>query len=199
MKFVYECFTACAILCAPRALAIARSHLAQPRPATALLLFLWLTPTVLTLRGYLIDRTGDTREELHPVAGEKDVYRWLRERTPEQAVVVDRNFRDLIAVTAGRRLYLGTDQPPELAAFPAPEMKRRQEAMRDLYGPLAEPDSTLARLTTLGRPVYVLYRPNDPPVSPEPWRKLAASSPRAELVYDDAGFHVVRISAGAAS
>lgn len=199
VKFVYECFTACAILCAPRALAVARSHLARPRLATALLLFLWLTPTALTLRGYLIDRTGETREELHPVPGEQSVYRWLRERTPKQAVVVDRDFRDLVAVTAARRLYLGTDQPPDLAAFPATEMRRRREAMRDLYGPLAEPDSTLARLTALGRPVYVLYRPNDPPAFPEPWRKLAAASRHARVVYDGDGFHVVRILAGGAS
>lgn len=199
VKFVYECFTACAALCAPRALEIARSHRARPRFATAVLAVLWLTPTVLTLRGYLIDRTGLTREELHPVRGEETVYRWLRERTPKQAVVVDRNFRDLVAVTAARRLYLGTDQPPELAAFPAPEMKRRQEAMRDLYGPLTEPDSTLARLTDLGRPVYVLFRPNDPPAIPEPWNRLAAASPRAQIVYAEDGFHVVRISPGGAS
>ena len=71
--------------------------------------------------------------------------------------------------------------------------------MRDLYGPLAEPDSTLARLTDLGRPVYVLFRPNDPPAVPEPWNRLAAVSPRAQVVYAEDGFHVVRISPGGAS
>lgn len=198
VKFVYEFFCAGTLLAAPRALEVARSHLARPRAATALLLVLWLTPTILTLHGYLVDPEGRSSAELHPAPGETEVYRWLS-TTPKDAVVVDRDFRDLVAVRAGRRLYLGTNMPPDLAAFPAAEMARRREAMRDLYGPFVAPDSTVARLTALGRPVFVLYRPGDPPAIDAPWRRLTAAAPRARVVYDRDGFHVVEIPAGGAS
>lgn len=199
VKFIYEVFTPCAVLAAPAAADLAASLWRTRRAAFVVLASLFVIPTALTVHGYLVDPTGSTREELHPVAGEEALYLWLRESTPANAVVVDRGFRDLVAVKAKRRLFLGTDQPPELAAFPAGEMRRRQAIMSDLYGSLAAPDSVIAGLRTLGRPVYVVFRPNDLPAIPRPWDRLVGGGSDARVVYEFDGFHVVKLPVGAPS
>jgi len=194
VKFVYEIFTPCAVLASPVALERFDALKTGRRLRGALVALCFLVPTLLTLHGYLVDPTGRTREELHPVAGEDRLYAWMRRDTSPEAVMVDAGFRDLIAVKGARRLYLGTTQAPDLAAFPAPEMARRRAVMQDLYGALPQPDSTVARLRALGRPLYVLYRPNDTLAVASPWRRLLAATGPGSDVYDRDGFHVVRVA-----
>jgi hypothetical protein len=194
VKFVYQFFVPCVILAAP-ALAASAQRLWRTRRGLAMALAsLFVVPFVLTVQGYLADSSGNTRIQLQERAGEADLYAWLRAGTPVDAVLVDRGYRDVISVRARRRLFLGTDQRPELAAFPAPEMKRRQRIMTDLYGPFAAPDSTVAGLRVLHRPIYVLYRPEDSGAAESPWQRLVEAAPGSRLVYDLHGYHVVRLS-----
>ncbi len=194
VKFVYEIFTPCAVLASPVAVEHFERAVAGRSMRGVLVALCFVIPAALTLHGYLVDPTGRTREELHPVPGEDHLYAWMQRETSPDAVLVDAGFRDLIAVKAARRLYLGTTQAPDLAAFPAPEMARRRAVMADLYGALPNPDSTLARLRALGRPLYVLYRPNDTFAIAAPWRRLLAAAGPGSDVYDRDGFHVVRVA-----
>ena len=194
IKFVYEFFTACVLLAAP-AFAAAAEHAWRRRRGWGMALaLLFIVPTALTVHGYLVDPTGKQRPELNPKPGEENLYVWLRAGTPRDAVVVDRNYRDLIAVKGRRRLFLGTDQPPDLAAFPAPEMRRRQSVMTDLYGPMSRPDSVVAGLRLPGRTVFVVFRPEDGLASPAPWNRLVAAAPGSMVAYDLDGYVVVRMA-----
>ncbi len=195
IKFVYEFFTPCVLLAAPAFAEWVARGWREARAATAvMLLACFAVPALLTLHGYLVDPTGRWRAELHPRPGEAALYRWMRERTPGDAVVVDRDFRDLAMVRARRRLFLGTDQPPELAAFPRQELLRRQRVMADVFGGLVRPDSTVAGLRALGAPILVLYRAEDPQGVAAPWRRLVEAAPGSRLVYDSGGYRVVRLS-----
>ncbi|MEO5617188.1 MAG: hypothetical protein ABIS67_05425 [Candidatus Eisenbacteria bacterium] len=199
VKFVYEFFTPCVLLAAPAFAETAERLWRDRRGLGMALALLFIVPAVLTVHGYLLDSTGNTRSFLHTGPGEAELYAWMRTTTPTHAVLVDRGYRDLISVRGRRRLFLGTDQPPERAAFPAPEMRRRQRVMTDLYGPLAAPDSTLAGLQSLGRPVYVLFRPDDPSAIPDPWQRLLEAAPGSRVVYDLDGYRVVRLPSGEGS
>jgi len=194
VKFVFEFFTLAVVLSAPGVASMAEGLWRRRRGAALALASLFVIPFALTVHGYLADPTGRTRAELHPRPGENEVYRWLRHQTPVDAVLVDRDFRDLIAVRARRRLFLGTEHRPELAAFPAPELYRRRRVMADLYGGLLTPDSTVAGLKSLGRSIYVLYRPEDPAPVPEPWARLVDAAAGSSVVYDRDGYHVVRLA-----
>jgi hypothetical protein len=200
VKFVYEFFTACVPLATPAFVEWVARGWRERRVVTVTVLFAcFAVPTLLTLHGYLVDPTGQTRAELHPRPGEEAVYRWMRDQTPRDAVVVDRDFRDLAMVLGRRRLFLGTTQPPDLAAFPAREMQRRQRVMADLFGPLSRVDSTVAGLRSTGAPTYVLYRPEDPPLTTTPWQRLMEAAPGSRLVYDSGGYRVVQLSPRSAS
>jgi hypothetical protein len=107
---------------------------------------------------------------------------------------VDREFRDLLMVKARRRLYMGTDLPPERAAFPVAEMRARQQLIRDLYGGTGRADSLVARLRSLARPLFVLYRPEDSTAVAAPWQTLIDAAPGSTLAYDRDGYRVVRLS-----
>jgi hypothetical protein len=200
VKFVFEFFTTCAILAAPAfADWVARSYRARPAVFATLLMAVFGLPTLLTLHGYLVDPTGETRAEIHPRPGEEALYGWLRDETPIDAVLVDRDFRDLMMVKARRRLYLGTEQPADLAAFPVAEMQRRHRAMLDLYGPMAHPDSVVEGLRSLGKPTYVIYRPEDSTAIVAPWDRLVAAAPGSVLIYKLNHYHVVKLSPRGAS
>jgi hypothetical protein len=200
MKFVFELFVPGVVLAAPRFAATVSSQWHRRRIVTAIaLVLIFGVPTALTLHGYLVDPTGRTRLELNPLPGEEAMYQWMRTETPSNAVMVDRAFREIVMVKGRRRLYLGTEQPADLAAFPAQEMARRHRVMLDLYGPFAEPAADLAALRDLGRPVYVLFRPQDANVVPDLWQRLATAAPGSEVAYDRDGFRVLRLATGGPS
>jgi hypothetical protein len=200
VKFVFEFFVGCLALAAPAAAEGLAAFLRSRRVLAPVALFLFFgVPTVLTLHGYLVDPTGSTRAEIHPRAGEENVYGWLRRETPREAVLVDGGFRDLIMVKARRRLYLATEQPADLAAFPAAEMVRRHRIMVDLYGSIAEPDTDVAGLADLHQPVYLLFRPEDRSMWLEPWKRVMDAAPGSRLVYDRDGYRIVQLLARSAS
>ena len=129
---------------------------------TALLVAILLGTPVLTLRGYLLDRTEFTRPE-HPMRpGEPAVYAWIRASTPVDAVFVDDGFRDVIMVEGRRQLLLGSARGPEQAAFPLDQILERRMVMADLYGDADSLDRDVAMLRRLARPGYVVVRPGAP-------------------------------------
>jgi hypothetical protein len=200
VKFVLEFFVGCLALAAPAAAeGVAASWKSRRVLAPVALFLIFGVPTLLTLHGYLVDPTGRTRAELHPRTGEESVYAWLRHETPLDAVLVDGGFRDLIMVKARRRLYMATEQPADLAAFPVAEMARRHRIMLDLYGSIAEPDTDVAGLADLHQPIYLLFRPEDRSMWLEPWKRVIDAAPGSQLVYDRDGYRIVRLFARSVS
>jgi hypothetical protein len=122
---------------------------------------LFLVGPALTVVGYVADPAGHTDPRAAPSAAERGVYRWIRERTETNAVFLDARQRDLVMVHGRRRLYLGTATGTEQFAFPLEETRRRLAVMADLYGECRDAAGDAGALRELGRPVYVIVRPED--------------------------------------
>jgi hypothetical protein len=148
---------------------------------------------VLTLRGYLLDRSGTTAPEAHAAPGEEALYAWMRAATPAQAVFTDHHFRSLIMVKGRRQLLLGSEAGPERAAFPLDQVLERRAVVADLYGRADSLDRDAAMLTRLGRPAYVLLRAADAVPDGSPGPSLDARPDLFERVYDRDGFIVYHV------
>ena len=148
---------------------------------------------VLTLRGYLLDRSETTAPEAHAAPGEEALYAWMRAATPAQAVFTDNRFRSLIMVKGRRQLLLGSDSGPERAAFPLDQVLERRAVLADLYGRADSLDRDAALLTRLGRPAYVLLRAADAGLDGSPGPDLDARPDLFARVYDRDGFIVYHV------
>ncbi len=148
---------------------------------------------VLTIRGYLLDRSGATAAETHPARGEEALYAWMRGETQKQAVFVDNNFRSLIMVKGRRQLLLGSARGPELAAFPLDQVLERRAVMADLYGTADSLDRDVSLMAGLGRPAYVLLRADDGGPAGPPGPRLDARPDLFTRVYDRDGFVVYHV------
>jgi hypothetical protein len=164
VKFIYQTFLPLALIGGSgwhEALRAMRSRLGRPLAALAFAAA-FLAPPALTLTGYLLDPGGRTSPALHPSEADRRLHRWAREQTPARSVFLDRDYRSDLMVFAGRQLYLAARQGPELAAFPLDQLRERRKVVDDLYGPLDSLGQDTNALRRLGRPIYVLYRRDDP-------------------------------------
>jgi len=192
-KFVWQVFAPLAILGGaglPALLAAWRARLGR-FAAAALVVFVFVLPAALLLRGFLLDRSGATAPETLRAPGEKALYRWVREATPIDAVFVDDGSRDLLLVEGRRRLLVGTPYAAERAAFPREALLRRRAVSADLYGPRPDLPADGAFLDSLAGPAYVLYRAGAH-AAPAPWTALDRDTAGFARVYDADGFRVYR-------
>lgn len=190
-KFPFQCFLPLAVLGGAAFLPASRALLARRGPVLGglILAALFAVPPALTLGSYIADPGGRDSPALHPAPGERALEAWIRGETARDAVIVDDGFRDLLAVQARRRLYLGSSSGPELAGFPRDQVVERRAVVADLYGPGEGLERDAASLRRLGAPAYVLYRPGAP--SPPP------ASRRPDLfepAYDREGHVVYRVT-----
>lgn len=159
---------------------------------TGVLVFLlFALPSLMLLRGFLLDRSGETAPETARAPGDAACYAWVRSSTPRDAVFLDHRSRDVLLVEGRRRLLVGTPFGPERAAFPADQLVRRRAIMADLYGPCTDLAASAAGLDSIGAPVYVLYRAEDFDGA-TPWTALDAEGTLFERAYDQAGRIVYR-------
>lgn len=200
VKFVFQTFVPLLLLAAPAFAAwVGRFASRRPGLAVAILGLVFVAPFALTLHGYAADPGRRVDPYMIEPPGERALNRWIRERTPANAIVVDRGFRDLVSVRGRRALYLGTDKGPQWAAFPLDQVLERRRVAADLYGPAPDLDADAPALGRFGRPVLVVFRPEDDAGTAGAWAALRADSGRFEAVYDSAGYRVMRLRAGRAS
>ena len=192
-KFVWQVFAPLALLggAGLPALLAAWSRRLGRFGAAALTTFVFVLPSALLWRGFLLDPSGATAPETQRDPGEPPLYAWVREATPARAVFVDDHSRDVLLVEGRRRLLAGTPHRAERAAFPSDALARRRAVSADLYGPVADLAGDAAMLDSLGAPVYVLYRERDFPDA-APWPALEAPGSGFARVYAAGGFRVYR-------
>lgn len=187
-KFVWMVFAPLALLAGGSAAErfAAVRHRAGPAVTGVLVFVLLVLPSLLLLRGFLLDPAAATAPEVARRPGDAACYAWVRDRTPRISVLLDHHSRDVLLVEGRRRLLAGTPWGPERAAFPSDALIRRRAIMADLYGPAADLAGDAAGLDSLGAPVYVLYRAEDFEGA-SPWTALDADSARFERVYAQDG------------
>jgi len=194
-KFVWQVFVPLAMLGGPGLsglFAWVRRRVGAPLAGLAGFLA-FVAPSALFLRGYLGDPAGRTAYEVVRAPGERELYAWVRTRTPAGAVFADHHARDVLLVEGRRRLFLGTARAPDVAAFPSGEMAHRRAVLEDLYGTARLLAADAACLDSLGAPAFVLYRAEDFPEE-APWAALDADSTRFRRVYADSlGHRVYRL------
>jgi hypothetical protein len=199
-KFVFQSFVPLVLLAAPAFAGRVERFLARrPGFAAALLGLVFVAPFALTLHGYAADPGRRSDPYMVEPAGERALNRWIRERTPANAIVVDRSFRDLASVRGRRALYLGTDKGPQWAAFPLDQVIERRRVTADLYGPAPDLAADARALARFGRPVLVVFRPEDDRETGAAWAAVRADTSRFATVYDAAGYRVARLRAGSRS
>lgn len=198
VKFVWMVFAPVAVLGgfgAPALLASWRRRLGTPLTA-AVVVVAFVLPSLLLLRGFLLDPSKATASETRRELGDDACYAWVREHTPVNAVFCDDRARDVLLVEGRRRLLVGTSFGPERAAFPAAALTRRRAVLDDLYGPVADLTGDAGCLDSLGAPAYVLYRDEDhvarSAAGRAPWRALDADSAGFQRVYDAGGRRIYR-------
>jgi hypothetical protein len=187
-KFPFQCFLPIAVLGGAAFLPAIRALVARRGRVIGgvVIAALFLVPPALTLGSYIMDPGGRVSPRLHRPPGVPELDAWILAETARDAVFVDDGFRDLLAVEARRRLYLGSSSGPELAGFPRDEIAERRAVVADLYGPGTELDPDVVSLRKLGAPIYVLYRPGAP-------RPAAGRPDLFELAYDRDGYVVYRV------
>lgn len=194
VKFVYQAFVPVALfggVALGAAVRGVRRRLGAAAGA-AIVAILLGGHVAFTMAGYFADPHGRTSEELNPSPAERRLFAWARSETPRDAVFLDRDYRSRFMVRAGRQMWLGTRHGPELAAFPAADLAVRNAVLADLYGPLDSLAESVRGLRALGRPVYVVYRPEDPGSAERAERIATAPSPFVR-VYDRDGFVVYHL------
>ncbi len=192
-KFVFQVFFPLATIGGAAFLPELRAFLARRGAlAWAVPALLFLFAPAVTLVTYAMDPERHTAPALNPAPGEEAMYAWLRDRTENDAVLVDAHGRDLAMVKAQRRLWVGTISGPEKAGFPLRALTERHAVAEDLYGPGAAIEHDARALASLGRPVYVLYRPGDSP-GRAPWEALERRPDLFTRVYDRDGFRIYRL------
>jgi hypothetical protein len=194
-KFIFEVFAGLTLLggLGFRAeLASWRRHLGIVG-AFAIGAVVFASTPLITLQGYLRDRTGQTWFQMHLPAQELALYEWMRRETPVNAVYVDALYRSTIMVKASRELLLGDSRGPELAAFPLDELRRRRTLIADVYGPADSLDRDAAELARLGRPAYVLVRAADADTFPTARPHLDARPDLFAPAYERDGFMVYHV------
>jgi hypothetical protein len=192
-KFVWQVFAPLAILggaAFPGVLAAWRARLGR-FAAAALVVFLFVLPSALLFRGFLLDRSAATAPETRRRPGESALYRWVRHATPASAVFVDDHSRDVLLVEGRRRLLAGTPHAAERAAFPRDQLLRRRAVSRDLYGATADLPGDARLLDSLAAPAYVLYRDGEH-AAPAPWAALEHDAAGFARVYAADGFRVYK-------
>lgn|GEM_PF-3110905 len=194
-KFVYQVFIGLAALGGAAfhdELAAWRRRFG-PGGAAALVAVVLAGTPLITLRGYLVDRSAVLAPE-HPMApGEPGLHAWIAAATPREAVFVDRGFRDAIMVLGRRQLLLGSRQGPELAAFPLAEIRRRRAVMDALYAGAGPLDDAVAYLRALGRPAYVVVRASDERGGAAPGARFEARPDLFARAYGRDGFLVYHV------
>lgn len=195
VKFLYETFLPLALIGGACWTPAWRSLRRRAGWGGALLVFglVFGGGAVLTLRGYLLDPGAAALHAMRLSAQERALYRWLGAETPPDAVVLDAEMRDFVMVLARRQLWLGTRFGPELAAFPADQVRARRAVMADVYGDQRDLEGDRRALTALGRPTYVLVRESDFADARAPWRALDHRD-GFERVYDAGGFVVYHVN-----
>ena len=191
-KFVFQVFFALVPLAGAAFVQWLDGVRARAPALATLIVAVLVFPLALTLACYVADRGGATNVALHPTPGEAALDQWIRARTEPEAVFVDANGMDRVMVLGERRLWAGTNAPPDKAAFPAAELAARRAVAADLYGPNPQPDADAAALARLGSPVYVIYRASATP-GRSPWQAVAAS-PRFRPAYDADTVRVFKVA-----
>jgi hypothetical protein len=153
----------------------------------------FLGAPALTLVGYLLDPGGKTHVAVNAPPEERALHGWFIADTPPDAVVVDRDARDDLMVLAHRQLFLGTKHGPELAAFPADQLRERRAAVDDIYGPAVALGDDAALLDRLERPTYVVYRTAEFPNGERPWTALEMRPDLFERAYAAGGLLVYHL------
>jgi hypothetical protein len=195
-KFVFQAFVPALLLAAPGFWAWVGDFWRHgPSRAALILGLIFVLPGALTLHGYIADRGRTLDRTMREDAPEAAMNRWIREGTPHNSIVVDRGFRDLLLVRGRRPAYLGTDKGPEWAAFPLAQIVERRRVVADLYGPAADVGGDADAMARLGRPIYVVFRPEDDSLTVRAWKVVRETRARFEPAYDRDGYRVVRVIA----
>ena len=195
-KFVFQVFVPALVLAAPAFWEwVGRLWSRGRLRAASILGLLFVVPGAVTLHGYVADAGRTLDRTMREDGREAEFDRWIREGTPAGSIVVDRGFRDLLMVWGRRPQYLGTDKGPEWAAFPLAQILERRRVVSDLYGPAADVSGDADALTRLGRPIYVVFRPEDDSLTFRAWKVVSTNRARFAPAYDRGGYRVVRLVA----
>lgn len=192
-KFTWMVFAPLAVIGAPElpGLLTRWQQRLGPLLAGTLTFVTLVLPSLLLLRGFLLDPSSATAPETFRAPGEPALYAWVRQHTPTNAVFLDDDSRDVLLVEGQRRLLVGTPFGPDKAAFPADELARRRGLSATLFGHQAFGPEALANaalaLDSLGAPAYVLLRPQH--VAAPIAAALDSAGTLFERVYADSSGH----------
>ena len=88
---------------------------------------------------------------------ERAAYQWIETNTPRDAVFIEDDDIVRVPVLADRDDYWGTEAYARNWGYPAGEMSARRRTVRDhVFSAEGLSDADVARLKTLGRPVFVI-------------------------------------------
>jgi hypothetical protein len=166
-KFLYPALAVAPVLAAPAASALWSAlarRIGRPGAWVAAALVLAPTPSI-ALAAEILDAGAFAPAELDVSRDEEQAYRWLRTRTPREAVLLDAGGRVDVLVRARRDVLWGGDAYAEQWGYPRREVEWRRRAERNAFaGGLTHADR--AALFRLRRPVYVIARRGGPPPGP---------------------------------
>ena len=89
---------------------------------------------------------------------EQAAYAWIRTNAPRNAVFIEENEIVRVPVLAARDLYWGTEAYARNWGYPANEVTARKQLRNAVFSPAGPSAGDLARLRSLQRRVFVVYR-----------------------------------------
>lgn len=151
-------------------------------------LLLFLVPSFLTFRGYLI--AGPEHMELLDARyaayrSDKKLYSWIMENTGTDAVIAENGFDHLMPAFAGRKSFAGPMSHARIYGYDEEYIANYFELNTELFACRPLTDETTAALTATGHDLYVCIYDYDLEACPALAAKFGDRPDLFELVYED--------------
>ncbi len=148
---------------------------------------LFFLPLVLTVRGFLVERAGSELLAMRQnvTRGDTRFLDWMRDNTPDDAVIIENNDYHLEPVFAGRRNLYSAMGVTRVLGYGGPKMDLYRGIRAALFGRDGFSEDTVREMRETGLKLYVVVWRRD--IESAPWlrERFSEDSEYFERVYED--------------
>jgi hypothetical protein len=187
VKFITLLFT---LLIIPASIVLT-DWIASSRGARRIGGMIWITilmfvPPVLTARGIFLERpeTAEIRMACTPGSGRMQLYDWIRNETPNDCVIIERNTFSYSPLFAHRHTLLPLPTGQEVLGYSDQKMERSYAVQREIFSPEPVPEASIEFLRNLRQAVYLLIWAEDLHMYPYLSEKIRSLEPTFKKVFE---------------
>lgn len=158
-------------------------RIANARGARRVLLYIWmvvlfLVPSVLTVRGFILERPEmpHLEKRIHVTDQEREIYEWIRSNTEIDAVMIERSTYNLMPVYARRRNFIPHPVIIQVHDYGSEKVERYIEIHDEFFSARPITEESIDYLKTLANDFYVVLWRDDREADPSLEEKFISRS-----------------------